>query len=176
MSDAHLDRLLAELDERVRGDIAAVDAETESRIGELRAEQNARLDADRKTALAACERQAARDEASAVAAMKRERRSALLTAQHALVDRVLARVARQLAECFEHSAGHSGIARRAGALREFACSSDVTIDVTSGGISLVADGGHLRIHDTVDAWLVAERPRLSIEICRMMESTTCPSR
>lgn len=175
MVEAHLDRLLAELDERARADIAAVAAETASRIGTMRADQSARLEAERRSALAACERQAACDQASAVAAMKRERRSALLMAQHGLVERVLARVTVQLAGCFEHTAGHAGITRRADMLREFACSSDVSIVVSSNGISLVADGGHLRIHDTVDAWLAAERPRLSIEICRMMESTTCPS-
>jgi hypothetical protein len=175
MPDAHLERLLTELGERARGEITAVDADADERIASLRAEWAQRFVDERERALAECERRAASDAAGEIAALKRDRRSVLLGAQHTLVERVLARASLSLASCFEHAGGHRAVASHIDMLREFAGSPDVEVSVSSRGITMTADGGHLRIDDSIDAWLAAERPRLAIDICRMAESTTCSS-
>ncbi|HEU4612656.1 MAG TPA: hypothetical protein VFS15_11290 [Kofleriaceae bacterium] len=52
-------------------------------------------------------------------------------------------------------------------------SGDASVERMSGGLRLTADGGHLSIDDTIDAWLEADRAAIAIAVCRAVESARC---
>ena len=169
MGDAHLERLLAELGDRAQSEIAQVRADAAARAESIRAAGVAGAAARCAEALAALDADVARRRIGALADARRRARGAVLRAQHALVDRVLAKVRVLAATRLAEPISECGIARRSALLRSYAVRSDVTVDRTASGIRLTADGGHLAIDDTIDAWLDADRAAIAIDVCHAVE-------
>ncbi|HVX38193.1 MAG TPA: hypothetical protein VHB25_01375 [Gemmatimonadaceae bacterium] len=169
-----MNRLLDELETRARAEIEQVERDARDRADALAVGVHEAAAARQAAALAECDAAFARRRAAAVADARREARLALLHAQHAFVDRVLERVQADLAARLAAS-GVDAFTARVDELRAFAASgaAEIALDARRGGFTLVADGGHLVIDDTVDAWLAAERARLAIDICRDAESAPC---
>lgn len=173
MADAHLERLLAELGERARVEIAQVEADAVVRADAVRARCASAVDARRDGALAALEADLERRRMSALAEARRRGRGAVLRAQHALVDRVLERVRRRAADRLARPESECGVQRRSARLRSYAIGADASVERVASGLRLTADGGHLSIDDTVDAWLDADRAAIAIDVCRAVESASC---
>lgn len=173
MADVHLERLLQELDERARTEIAQVEADAATRAEQIRAGGTARGEARKAEALAALETEFARQRNTAVADARRRARGAVLRAQHDLVDRVLAQIRVRAAERLADPASAFGIKRRSELLRAYAVSEDASVESVESGIRVTADGGHLTIDDTVDAWLDADRAAIAIDVCHAVETSSC---
>ena len=173
MPDEHLERLLAELGERAQAEIAQVHTDATSRAAAIRCNAAAQADARRLAALQALEADLAHRTMSALADARRQARGTVLRAQHALVDRVLARARALVIEHLADPASDCGITRRAEVLRSYAMTSDAAIERGDAGIRLAADAGHLSIDDTVDAWLDADRGAIAIEVCQAVEASPC---
>lgn len=173
MSDAHLERLLAELGERAQAEITQVAADAAARAQSVREGCQVRLESRRSSALAALDSEFARRRTSALAEARRRARGAVLREQHALVDRVLGRIRRLAVERLADPASACGVARRAEVLRSYAVGADPATERVESGMRLTADGGHLLIDDTVDAWLDADRAAIAIDVCRAMEHSSC---
>lgn len=174
MPDVHMQRLLGELEARARAEIDQVETDARARAHALRTAMATDAAARQAAAIAECDASFARRRAAAIADARRDARLELLHAQHAFVDRVLARV-KDLLTARLATAGIEPFAARFDELRAYAASGAVEIapDPRAGGFTLVADGGHLVIDDTVNAWLGAERARLAIDICHDAESAPC---
>lgn len=173
MADTHLERLLAELGARAQAEIAQVEADATARAQAVRAESTARREARRAEALAALDAEFAQRRHAAIADARRRARRVVLCAQHAMVERVLARIRLLAVERLSEPASECAIARRAALLRSYAVTSDAVIERLESGIRLRADCGHLSIDDTVDAWLDADRATIAIDVCRSVEAATC---
>jgi hypothetical protein len=168
MADEHLERLLAELGERAKLEIAQATAAGQAEAERVRAvaELNARERiAD---ALRICEREEAQRRAGEVAVARRRGRRALLEAQHAFVNRVLARAAELIAERLR-TAGPEAMQARVDSLLSYAADHDADVRADATGITVLADGGHLRIDDSVNAWLEQNHAELAIAVCRVIE-------
>jgi vacuolar-type H+-ATPase subunit E/Vma4 len=168
MADEHLERLLAELGERAKSEIAqattAGQAEAERILSAARANAHERM----VDAVGECESEQARSRATAIAVARRRARRALLEAQHAFVNRALACGAQLVTERLR-AAGPQATQARVDALMSYTSESDAQVRRGDDGIRLTADGGHLRIDDTVSAWLEQNRSELVIAICRAAE-------
>ena len=173
MVDAHLERLLAELGDRAQSEIAQVRADATARAESIRAAGMAGAAARRAAALAAVDADFARRRVGALAEARRRARGAVLCAQHTLVDRVLARVRILAAARLAEPTSACGVARRSVLLRSYVVGSDAVIDRSESGIRLTADGGHLTIDDTIDAWLEADRAAIAIDVCHAVEQRPC---
>lgn len=188
MADSHLDQLIAELGRRAHDELEVVAREAQARIDEIRRAARQQEDTDRGNALAALEADYERRTTVAVADARRAARAAMLSAQHGLVDRVLQRTRDIVARRFApYAAANGSVASPAGSrvdlasrlharaeeLASYASGGDADVAYAASGISLVADGGRLRIDDTVDAWLAGERRQLAIDVCRSLESVPC---
>ncbi len=187
--DTHLDRLLAELGDRAQAELEQVRRDADAQAQAMSHAAEARAQIRTATALAECEAETMRRQANAIADARRAARGALLQAQHALVDRVCARARRRLAPRFADAANGDTMHRRLAELVTFAATTDVEARVPSGtaidstpqwrktespnappGFTLIGDGGHVIIEDTVDAWLNANRPQIAIDVCRAVEA------
>ena len=171
--DAHLERLLAELGERAQSEIAQVRTEAAARAGSIRAGCASRAEARRTEALAALDAEFSRRRMTVLAEARRRARGTVLRAQYALVDRVFREIRALATERLAQPSSDCGIQRRSALLRSYAATSDAVIERTDSGVRLTADGGHLSIDDTVDAWLDADRAAIAIDVCRAVEKSTC---
>ena len=173
MADTHLERLLVELGARAQAEIAQVEADAVARAHTIRAASTARGEARKAEAIAALDVEFAQRRNSAIADARRRARRVVLCAQHGMVDRVLARIRRLAVERLAEPASECGVARRSALLRSYAVTSNAVIERLEDGIRLQADGGHLSIDDTVDAWLAADRAAIAIDACRSVEDAPC---
>ena len=169
MADAHLERLLAELDERARTEIAQVEADAAARATAIREEACKRAAACKVEALSALDAEFARHRGSELAEARRRARGTLLTAQHALVERVLDRARTLAVARLATPESRCGLDRRATLLASYAIGADAAIERLESGLRLTADFGHLAVNDTVDAWLESDRAAIAIELCRAVE-------
>ena len=169
MADAHLERLLAELDERARTEIGQVEADAAARATAIRDEACKRAAARKAESLSALDAEFARHRGSELAEARRRARGTLLAAQHALVDRVLDRARALAVARLASSDSNCGLDRRATLLASYAIGADPTVERLESGLRLTADSGHLEVNDTVDAWLESDRAAIAIELCRAVE-------
>jgi hypothetical protein len=169
MADAHLERLLAELGERARTEIAQVEADAAVRAAAIRDEACTRAAAHTAEALSALEAELAHRRGTELAEARRRARGALLTAQHALVGRVLDRARALAIARLAAPESKCGLDRRAAVLGSYAVGADAVIERLESGLRLTADSGHLSVDDTVDAWLESDRAAIAIELCRAVE-------
>lgn len=165
-----MERLLVELEERANSEIAQVEEEARVRVAAIAASAAAAAERITQLALRACEADEARRRAVEVARAQRESRGSLLVAQHAHVDRVIARTHDIVRERLA-SIDDRAIAARSDQLRRYAMTTDVRIDHDDEGITLAADGGHLTIEDDIRSWLARERAVIAIEACRAVETS-----
>ena len=173
MADEHLERLLAELGERAQAEIAQVGTDAETRAQSIRIDAVARAAARKAAAVADLEAEFARRRTSELAEARRRARGGVLCAQHALVDRVLDRIRMLATERLAQPLSDCGIAARSALLRSYAVTADASVERVESGIRLSADGGHLTIDDTVEAWLEADRAAIAIDVCRVVEASPC---
>lgn len=173
MPDEHLERLLAELGERAKAEIAQVQTDAAARAESVRTGRAERANARRAEAVAALEAEFTHRRASSLAEARRRARGVVLCAQHRLVDRVLDKIRLRAAERLAEPASACGKERRAALLRSYAIGADASIECVESGIRLTADGGHLSIDDTVDAWLEADRAAIAIDVCLAVEKSSC---
>lgn len=173
MADAHLERLLAELGERAQAEIVQVQTDAAARAESVRAGCAERTQSRRAEAVAALEAEFTHRRAISLADARRRARGAVLRAQHQLVDRVLEKIRLRAAERLAQPESARGIATRSALLRCYAMTPDASIECVTSGIRLTADGGHLSIEDTVDAWLDADRAAIAIDVCHAVEKSSC---
>lgn len=169
MADEHLERLLAELGERAKSEITQATAAGQAEVGRILSAARASARERTAKALADCEAEQARSRAAAIAVARRRARGALLEAQHAFVNRALACGAQLITERLR-AAGPQAMQTRVDALMSYAPESDAEVRRGDDGIRLTADGGRLRIDDTVSTWLEHNRSELAIAICRAAEA------
>lgn len=169
MADEHLERLLADLGERAKSEITQATAAGQAEVEQILTAARASARDRKAKALADCESEQARSRAAALAVARRRSRGALLNAQHAFVNRALTRAAELITERLR-VAGPQAMQPRVDALMSYAAEGDAQIRRDEHGIRLTADGGHLRIDDTVDEWIERNRSELAIAICRAAEA------
>lgn len=169
MADGHLERLLVELDERARTEIAQVEADAAARATAIRDEACRRAAVREAGALSALDAEFAHRRGSELAEARRRARGTLLTAQHALVGRVLDRARSLAITRLATPESKRDLDRRAALLGSYAMGADATIERLESGLRLTADSGHLSVDDTVDAWLESDRAAIAIELCRAVE-------
>lgn len=169
MVDEHLEGLLAELGERATSEIAQAAAAGQAEAEQIRAAAHASANERTAKALADCASEQARRRASETAVARRRARGVLLEAQHAFVSRALVRAKELIAERLR-AAGPQAMQARVDALVSYTADGDATVKRDEEGIRVVADGGHLHIDDTVNAWLEQNRAELAIAICRAAEA------
>jgi vacuolar-type H+-ATPase subunit E/Vma4 len=170
VSDGHVERLLVELEERANAEIAQVEEEARVRVAAIATSAAAAAERITQLALRACEADEARRRAVEVAGAQRASRGALLVAQHAFVDRVMARTHDIVRERLA-SIDDQAISTRVAQLRRYAMTTDVRVDQDDEGITLAADGGHLTIADDITSWLARDRAIVAIEACRAVENS-----
>lgn len=169
MPDRHLERLLADLGARAASEIAQATAAGQAEAERIRVAAQEKARELMARALADCELELARSRATEIAVKRRSARGALLDAQHAFVSRSLARAAELIAERLR-GAGRNAMQTRVDALVSYAPDANPEVRQGDDGIRVSADGGHLRIDDTVSAWLDQNRAELAIAICHAGEA------
>ena len=193
MEDDHLRRLLAELDDRSNAEIEQVRSEGRAAVDTIRRDAAQRTAERERAAIASCVEECARQRAESLAAARRQARADLLVAQHALVDRVIARVRSEMDERFSARCALPALFRRVDDLRSYA-PDDVTVtcraklagplraarpslhvavdEDVSWGVLLTTADGHMSIADTVDAWLDEQHRILAMKICLDLETAS----
>lgn len=193
MASAAIDQLLSELENRSAREVAAILAEARAEADRLRAAARAEVERRRAQAVAQCDRDANDELRQLLAAAARAGRAELLEAQHAFVDRVLARAKADAAARLLDPATLPRLATRVEELAAFIpdsvqirCPTSLVAALeqrlrhqprlrpipTEGdeiGLVLVSDDGRLRIDDTVDGWLDATRAAHAIWLCHAVE-------
>jgi vacuolar-type H+-ATPase subunit E/Vma4 len=169
VADEHLERLLAELGERAKSEITQATAAGQADVERILSAAHANARERMAKAVADCESEQARSRATAIALARRRARGALLDAQHAFVNRALTRAADFITDRLR-VAGPQALQARVDALMSYTSEGDAQVRRGDDGIRLTADGGHLRIDDTVSAWLGQNRTELAIAICRAAEA------
>lgn len=189
MASAAIDQLLSELENRSTREVATILAEARAEADRLRAAACAEAEGRRAAALAQCDRDADAELRESLAAAARAGRAELLEAQHAFVDRVLARAKADAAARLVEPANLPRLAARVEKLATFIPGSvqircpttlvaaleerlhhqprlrPTPAEESEIGLVLVSDDGRLRIDDTVDSWLEATRDAHAIWLC-----------
>ena len=195
-----IDQLLSELESRAATEVEAILANARSEAKRLLDDAHAATEKRQAAALEHCDRAAAEELRTSLGEARRAGRGELLEAQHAFVDRVLARAKLDAAPRLLDAANLPHIVARIQELAAFIpgavdiqCPSMLVAALQSSlrhqpqlrptpaagneiGFICIGEGGRVRIDDTVDSWLQATRAQQAIRLCRAIDTPNGASR